>query len=187
MTTYIAFLRGINVGGKNMIKMTLLKQMFETIGLEQVQTYIQSGNVLFKSREEEEWLRNSIENEITKTFGFSISVVLRSLSELELLIENYPFSGEEVREAESVETESQYVSLYTHAPSQSSVEHMKRYINEDEKCSVAGRDAYFLLRNGIRTSKLANHLQKMDVPSTVRNWKTMNTLVELAREMNVSS
>ena len=58
----IALLRGINVGGKNIIKMADLKRAFETIGLGSVQTYIQSGNVLFKSNEEEEPLRKKIEH-----------------------------------------------------------------------------------------------------------------------------
>lgn len=61
MAIYIALLRGINVGGKNMIKMAELKQMFEGLGLSSVQTYIQSGNVLFRSQEEEESLRLKIE------------------------------------------------------------------------------------------------------------------------------
>ena len=61
MAIYIALLRGINVGGKNLIKMAELKQMFEGLGLSNVQTYIQSGNVLFRSQEEEESLRLKIE------------------------------------------------------------------------------------------------------------------------------
>jgi uncharacterized protein (DUF1697 family) len=64
MTVYIALLRGINVGGKNIIKMADLKRLFESAELSEVKTYIQSGNVLFKSDEEEESLRRKIEHEI---------------------------------------------------------------------------------------------------------------------------
>jgi uncharacterized protein (DUF1697 family) len=117
MTIYIALLRGINVGGKNKIKMADLKQVFETIGLCEVQTYIQSGNVLFKSNEREEELRKKIEQAIEKTFGFTVSVILRTAEELECIIGNCPFSEEEVLEAEaSSEVESLYVSLMANAP-----------------------------------------------------------------------
>lgn len=78
-TVYIALLRGINVGGKNMIKMADLKRTFEALGLGRVQTYIQSGNVLFDSDEEEKTLRDRIEREIEAVFGFSVSVILERL------------------------------------------------------------------------------------------------------------
>ncbi|HEX9024877.1 MAG TPA: DUF1697 domain-containing protein, partial [Clostridium sp.] len=78
MTVYIALLRGINVGGKNIIKMNDLKRVFESIGLIEVQTYIQSGNVLFKSSDEKEMLLNKIEREIKNVFGFSVTVILRT-------------------------------------------------------------------------------------------------------------
>lgn len=77
MTVYIALLRGINVGGKNIIKMNDLKKVFESIGLNEVQTYIQSGNVLFKSSEENELLLKKIEHEIEKVFGFSVTVIIK--------------------------------------------------------------------------------------------------------------
>ena len=112
MAAYIALLRGINVGGKNIIKMAELKQVFEAIGLCEVKTYIQSGNVLFRSNEEEEPLRKRIENEIELTFGFPVSVVLRTAAEMERISFNCPFSEEEISEAESSsEAESLYVAL----------------------------------------------------------------------------
>lgn len=65
-----------------------------------------------------------IEHEISNEFGFAVNVVLRTLPELESMIEKYPFTKDEVLEAELLETESQYVSLFTHAPSQRKVEHL---------------------------------------------------------------
>lgn len=79
VSIYIAFLRGINVGGKNLIKMADLKRVFEKIKLYEVKTYIQSGNVLFKSDDTEEELKNKIEHEIEAFFGFSVKVILRTL------------------------------------------------------------------------------------------------------------
>jgi uncharacterized protein (DUF1697 family) len=186
MTTYIALLRGINVGGKNIIKMADLKRVFESIGLGGVQTYIQSGNVLFKSDEVEEPLRKKIEHEIKTNFGFSVSVVLRTVAELEWIIGNLPFSEKEVAEAESSsEAESLYVSLLTHVPLQEKLEHLNAYRSESDKYQIVGREVFLLFHNSIRNSKLANNLQKLDVPATVRNWKTINKLVALAKAMEL--
>jgi uncharacterized protein (DUF1697 family) len=81
--------------------MAELKRVFESIGLCEVKIYIQSGNVLFKSNEKEEPLRNKIEQEIEKNFGFPVTVVLRTTEELQWINQNCPFSEEEVLQAES--------------------------------------------------------------------------------------
>lgn len=75
MVTYIALLRGINVGGKNKVKMEALRQMCEQLGLNHVQTYIQSGNVLFQSNEPETVICKQIEHGFEQTFGFSVIIV----------------------------------------------------------------------------------------------------------------
>jgi uncharacterized protein (DUF1697 family) len=91
MNLYIALLRGINVGGKNRIKMADLKHMFESLGLSRVETYIQSGNVLFESNKEEDILQREIEHEFATIFGFSVVVVLRTVTELGKIIRDCPF------------------------------------------------------------------------------------------------
>lgn len=182
MSVYIALLRGINVGGKNIIKMADLKRTFEAIGLSQVQTYIQSGNVLFVSDEEEEPLRKRIEHEIETVFGLAVTVVLRTAAELEDIIRNCPFSEEEISEAESSsEGERLYVSLMTQVPSQEGIERLDSYRSESDEYRIEGREVYLLFRHSIRNSKLANNLQKLDVPATVRNWKTISKLEALAK------
>lgn len=184
MAIYIALLRGINVGGKNIIKMADLKRAFEAIGLSQVQTYIQSGNILFKSDEEEESLRKHIEYEIETVFGFSVTVVLRTAMELEHITQHCPFSQQEVSEAESSsEVESLYVSLLIQAPSQEGIQRLNAYRSERDEYRIEGREIFFLFHHSIRNSKLANNLQKLGVPATVRNWKTINKLVVLAKAM----
>jgi Uncharacterized protein conserved in bacteria len=184
LTIYIALLRGINVGGKNIIKMAELKRVFEAVGLCEVQTYIQSGNVLFKSNEGEEPLREKIEREIETIFGFSVIVVLRTAEELERIIWNCPFSAEEVSEAESSsKAESLYVSLLTHAPSQEKIENLNAYRSESDEYRIIGREVFLLFRHSIRNSKLASNLKKLEVPTTVRNWKTINKLSALAKAM----
>ncbi|WP_238883806.1 DUF1697 domain-containing protein [Clostridium sp. YIM B02551] len=183
MTTFIALLRGINVGGKNIIKMAELKKVFESIGFLEVKTYIQSGNVLFKSNEN--IIKEKLEREIEKAFKISLTVVLRTSSELEDIINNCPFSDEQIKDAESQsDTECLYVALLLSSPLQENVEKLSSYKSENDEYSVIGKDVYLLFKNSIRNSKLANNLHKLDVPVTVRNWKTINKLVALSKEMN---
>lgn len=186
MTIYIALLRGINVGGKNIIKMAELKRVFEEIGLSSVKTYIQSGNVIFKSNEREEILRNKIEHEILRAFGFPVTVVLRTAQELEWIIQNCPFSEQEVSEAESLSVGgSLYVAFLLHAPSQEKIECLNVYKSEVDEFRIEGREVFVLVHNSIRNSKVASNLYKLDVPATVRNWKTINKLAELAKTIEI--
>ncbi|AFM43162.1 hypothetical protein Desaci_4311 [Desulfosporosinus acidiphilus SJ4] len=182
MTTYIALLRGINVGGKNVIKMVDLKKVFEAMGLSDVQTYIQSGNVLFKSNEQEESLRNRLEHQIEATFGFSVTVVLRTSAELQQLISDYPFSEEETAAAaEGSDFESQYVALLTHEPLKEKIVSLDTYANTNNQFQIIGRDVFLLLHQSIRNSQLANNLYKLGVPATMRNWKTISKIAALAK------
>jgi uncharacterized protein (DUF1697 family) len=183
MTIYIALLRGINVGGKNQIKMADLKRILESIGLIRVETYIQSGNVIFESNDNEVTLRKKIEDKVEAKFGFSAVVVLRTAAELERLIRDCPFSEAEVAEAESanLEGESRYVALLTEAPVQEKIEYLNPFQSESDQYRIKNRDIYLLFRHSIRNSKLANSLQKLDAPATVRNWKTINKLQALVK------
>lgn len=182
MTVYIAMLRGINVGGKHIIKMLDLKLVLEASGLCDVQTYIQSGNVLFKSDEEKEPIVNKIEHEIETAFGFKVPIVLRTAEELEKIIKNLPFSEKEILEAESnPKVESLYVCLLTHVPLQEKIQQLDTYKAESDEYRIVGREVFLLLHHGISKSKLANNLHKLDVPLTVRNWKTINKLDILAK------
>jgi uncharacterized protein (DUF1697 family) len=186
MTTYIALLRGINVGGKNIIKMVDLKRVFESIGFCEVKTYIQSGNVLFKSNGVEELLRKRIQQEIEAVFGFSVPVILRTFEELKSIISNCPFSKEEITQAESLsEVESLYVGILSHAPLKEKKELLNVYKNESDDYRIVGREIFLLFNNSIRNSKLANNLNKLDVEVTVRNWKTINKLAELSKTMEI--
>jgi|SRR5688572_7874172 len=90
MTRYVALLRGINVGGKNLIGMPALKACFEAQGFADVGTYIQSGNVIFTSNEKSSVLVARIESVLSKTFGYAASVVLRSQQQLRAVVEQAP-------------------------------------------------------------------------------------------------
>ena len=133
MPVYVALLRGINVGGKNIIKMKALKQVFKAMELCEVQTYIQSGNVLFTSNEEKQLLLKKIEDGIEVALGFPVNVVLRTAAELELIILNCPFSQREILEAEAwSEVESLYVCLLTQVPLQEKIKQLDIYKNDGD-------------------------------------------------------
>ncbi|MFT4221375.1 DUF1697 domain-containing protein [Dysgonomonas sp.] len=180
MTKYVALLRGINVGGNNMIKMPELKQAFISIGMQDVSTYIQSGNVLFSSDKGEEELKPRLENTIQKSFGLDIPVILRSIPQLEKIKAGMPFSEEEISEMEnSAEGEALYLFLFAQNPSLKDIERILVYKGGSDRFEIRGRDMYVLFDKTIRNSKLAGVLQRTEVSVTSRNIKTVNKLIEL--------
>jgi uncharacterized protein (DUF1697 family) len=184
LAIYVALLRGINVGGHNKIKMVDLRAAMEAIGLGRVQTYIQSGNILFESSEDEAQLRNRIEQQIEAVFGLSIKAVLRSYEELRQIAAGWPFSEEQMAEARAAtDKEVLYVSMLLEAPQPERVEKLRDYETGGDRFVLAGRDLYLLFDQSIRNSKLSAQVEKMGGPSTVRNSKTIGKLVELMDEM----
>jgi uncharacterized protein (DUF1697 family) len=184
MAIHAALLRGINVGGKNKIKMAELKAAFEALGLGRVQTYIQSGNVLFESDRTETELRERIERQIADTFGISLTAVLRTAEELETIVGRCPFPAEEVAAAEAAsQAECLYVAMLPEAPAPSGVAKLAGANNGVDVYRIVGRDVYLLFRDSVRNAKLAANLPKLGVPATVRNWNTMGKLAEMAAAM----
>nr|WP_036717090.1 DUF1697 domain-containing protein [Paenibacillus sp. JCM 10914] len=181
MTTYIALLRGINVGGHHKIKMADLRALFNSLGYDHVQSYIQSGNVLFQSWEKKESLHEQIEEAILNEFGFSVPVILRTAGEIEEIVSSCPFPEEWILEAANAsEHESLYVVMLSEPATDDRLALLQSYVNDYERIEVAGENAYLLFRDSVRHSKLAGQLHKLGEPQTMRNWKTMNKLLQLA-------
>ena len=180
MTTYVALLRAVNVGGHNKIKMAELKRLFEEMGFGQVQTYIQSGNVLFTATEEEQPLRQRVEGAIEATFSFPVTVVLRTAAELQQLLAACPFASDALGEGESL-----CVSLLADEPTQEGIERLLAYKAPFDEYRVLGREVFLLYRQRMSDSKLQNNFleQKLSVRSTARNWQTITALAAKAREM----
>jgi len=181
MKVYAAFLRGINVGGKNRLGMAELKTTLESAGLKNVETYIQSGNIVFKSDEEEETLKERIEKEIKTSFGLSVFAVVRTAEEMAGLVQSRPFSDDEIRKAEArnQEGESLYVCLFNSALDQNAIKRLEPLKNGDDY-GIEGRNAFLLLTRSIRKSKLAEAVQKLQPAATVRNWKTIGIVQKIA-------
>ncbi|GGG54384.1 DUF1697 domain-containing protein [Paenibacillus radicis (ex Gao et al. 2016)] len=184
MNIYVALLRGINVGGHNKIKMADLRESLKELGLSNVQTYIQSGNIIFASSESEASLRERIEQQIEKTFGLSIRVIIRSYDELKRIVENCPFTEQQIAEAvASCEGECLYVSMLLQQPDAERIDKLRAMDLQNDQFQIVDNNIYLLYGKSVRNSKLSVQVEKLGVPSTVRNWKTMNKLVTLCDEM----
>ncbi|MGG0705677.1 MULTISPECIES: DUF1697 domain-containing protein [Bacillus cereus group] len=178
MTIYIALLRGINVGGHKIMKMATLKQMFELIGLKQVKTYIQSGNIVFKSEEDINFLKERIQSEIKNVFGFDVPVMLRTHDEFINTIKRCPYEANSLLEGESI-----HVAFLANGLSEKEKDQLLMQKNETEDCYIDENVVYVFFKNSIRNSKLMNQFQRLHTPATVRNWRTVSKLKTIIEGM----
>lgn len=184
MTVYIGLLRGINVGGKNKIKMAELREALEKENFKKIKTYIQSGNVLFESDFTETKACKEMESAIKKHFGLSVPVILRTAEEWKEIRLNCPFHAEQISKAEATAVgESLYVAILSKPLTKEEEKKTMEVSSEKEECKMNGREIYLLFHESIRNSKLANRVSSFDAKVTVRNWKTVNKLSEMVKSM----
>ncbi|SEU29461.1 DUF1697 domain-containing protein [Paenibacillus sp. NFR01] len=178
MTTYIALLRGINVGGNRIIRMAELKTMCESLGLEKVRTYIQSGNIVFGSAAEAGELERLLHRSIEETFGFPVDVMVRSLEELEAVIAGNPFPLTTAEEFKRL-----YVTFLKEEPKKEGLEKVAQIADGADKMIMKGRTMYTLYEISVSKSKLFQMpLDKwLGTTLTARNWATTGKLAELGR------
>jgi uncharacterized protein (DUF1697 family) len=171
MTKYVAFLRAINVGGNTIIKMADLKQMFDSFGLKNVQTYIQSGNVIFESEENAEALEKRIEPELEKASGFRIKLFVRTMRELQSLVSKSPFTatGEEIA----------YVAFLDQKPAKKQSQALLSFTSAADDFKVKGREIYILRRDREKSVFSPNFIEKtLKLSTTTRNMTTLTKIVE---------
>jgi uncharacterized protein (DUF1697 family) len=175
---HLALLRGINVGGKNKLAMKDLIQLFTEAGCSDVQTYIQSGNVLFNApRTRVKGLADGITKSIQNLIGCRIPVVLRTAEELGEAIRNNPFANEGVPES------TLHVYFLRAVPDKRDVAALDANRSLPDTFKVCGREIYVQLPNGMARTKLTNAYFdfKLSTISTARNWNTVRKLDELMR------
>lgn len=180
MIKYIAFLRGINVGGHKKVKMEELKKTFEALGFENVKTLLASGNVLFAAPpESESAFAQKIEKKLEAVFGHEIGVLIRKIGALQKLAEANPFAGIEVTPQTRL-----YVTFLTDKSSSSlripyeTPDKNFRILsaNESEVCSV------LTLSSNSRTVDLMSILEKeFGRKITTRNWNTINKILKASK------
>ena len=183
MSVYAALLRGINVGGKHRVSMGQLKQTMEEAGYTNVQTYIQSGNVLFESGIPENRLAVALEELFEKRFGFPVSVILRTAKQLQEILDHVPYTAEEIEAAQAKSgVESLHILLLNTPSEEKAMEKAKALPDNGDRFCVHERDIYLLLENGVHRSKLAERLSKISEAATMRNINTMKTLAQMAND-----
>lgn len=178
MSKYIAILRGINVGSGRKVPMTNLKKVCESLGLQQVQTYIQSGNVVFELARPEAtlMLEMRLQQAFSETFGFDIPVIVRTDEEWAESITQNPFLKEE-----NLDIERLHLTCLKELPSAELLEKIKAFQYLPDRYEIIGRDVFIFCAAGYGTSKLVNSFfeSKLKVPATTRNWKTVLKLHEM--------
>ncbi len=175
--TYVALLRGINLGSRNKVSMADLRTLFLALGAEDVATYVQSGNVVFKSRARSPAeLTHAIEERIGRDLGVSVTVLVRTARELVSVLADNPFAdnGREVA--------SLHVTFLADRPDPVRVRDLEAKRFQPDEFRVVGREVYLHCPNGYGRSKLSNaYLEKvLGVVATTRNWKTVTKVAELA-------
>jgi uncharacterized protein (DUF1697 family) len=177
MTTYVSLFRGINVGGHQTIRMDELKDLHESLGLKDVVTYIQSGNVVFTSDDADPaHLPRHIEDGFAKKFGFHVKVMVRTSAELRDIIANNPFQNQPLKESKWV-----LVLFLATRPERTALEDLqKTYVGPEELCLI-GQELYIYYTNGIGRSKLTGTLieKKLKTSGTGRNWNTVLQLQKM--------
>lgn len=178
MKTYVALLRGINVGGRNKLKMNTLKAVLEMLGLIDVTTYIQSGNVVFKSKIIEiSSLEKQLENAIESNFGFKVPVLITTENKLSKILDASPFKNPADIAAKQV-----YYTLLKEKPNNTLKEVLVPDNYPNEQFLITDHCVYLNCLKGAGKAKLNNNIieKKLKVSATTRNHRTVLKLIEMA-------
>lgn len=172
MTKYVAFLRAINVGGHTIIKMTDLKQIFESCGLENVQTYIQSGNVIFELDEDDTpTLEDRIASQVEKATGFKTQLFVRTIREVQSLANKSPFTA---KAGETV-----HVGFLKEKPGKKQQEALLSFRSDADDFAVKGREVYNLRYDREKSIFSNSFIEKiLKMPGTTRNMTVIKKIAE---------
>jgi len=174
-------LRGVNLGGHNKIKMDALRALYESLKFEDPRTYVQSGNVIFRTKEKSSAaLAKKIRDAIEKKFGFRPEVILRTTDELRRAIAASPFPGN--RDLEPGKILVTFLAGDPGPESQAMLLSLKDY---PEELHLHGRELYIYFPDGAGKSKLPwSKVEKLfKTTGTARNWNSVTKMLEMAEEM----
>jgi uncharacterized protein (DUF1697 family) len=174
MTAHVALLRGINVGGHRKVPMAQLREVLGAAGFEDVATYVQSGNVVFKAPRA---TAKAIEHRLEEVFGLKLAVVLRTRAELASVASHNPFRKSEAN------PKFLHVVFLDRKPAARAVERIDPDRSPGDRFSLHGRELFLDYANGAGRTKLTlDYLERrLGVRGTARNWNTVLKLVELTR------
>jgi len=176
--TYICLLRGINVSGQKKIKMVDLKVSLEKLNFKEIATYIQSGNIVFKSEiDSTTELEKHIHDIILKDFGFDVPTLVKTSKEVRDAFEQNPFEKDATKDPKLF-----YVVFLKNKPASENIAHLKTYDYSPEVYVLKDKIIYFYAANGAGKAKMSNNFfeNKLKTQATTRNWRTTHKLVELS-------
>ncbi|MBU0622273.1 MAG: DUF1697 domain-containing protein [Gammaproteobacteria bacterium] len=174
MNTCIALFRGINVGGNNKLPMKELVAVLDGLGLKNIRTYIQSGNVVFDGKGEPAALAAKMGAAIKKSHGFEPKVLVLDAARLEKIIKANPFP-----EAETAGNTLHFIFL-TEIPPKPDLAGIEKIRAASERCELKGDMFYLHAPDGVGRSRLAANMERLlGVPMTGRNWNTVSKLREM--------
>ena len=178
MATYIALFRGINVGGRNRLPMRELVDVLGDLGLQSIQTYIQSGNVVFQSDvTDTSRLVGRIGLAVSESHGFAARVLVLALDELETAVESNPYP-EAVSEPKTL-----HLYFLASDPKNSNLKALENTKTGSERFALRGRVLYLHTPEGIGGSRLARTVEKaLGVAATARNWRSVAAILAMAKQ-----
>ena len=175
-STYVALLRGINLGSHNKVPMPALRALAEDLGYGNVTTYIQSGNMILTSSDTAANTASAIERAIAKEFGIDVAVFVRSRQQLQKVVDGNPF----VQQGKA--PSALHIVFLSAKPKADKVKALAAKDLGREEVAVEGTEAYLHLPDGYGRAKLGNSFieKQLGVAGTTRNWRTTAKLLELA-------
>jgi uncharacterized protein (DUF1697 family) len=181
MTVHVSLLRAVNVGGSGLIKMDALREAYESVGLADVRTLLQSGNVLFRSGlTDRQRLAKRIMQEIERRFDRHVEVIVRTLVEVATVVERGPVLSPRADKSKLL---VMFLSAVPDAAAQEALKQWHKSKELEELLELRGPEIYLYYPNGVGRSKLTSAVieSKLDTSGTARNWNTLIKLVEAGR------
>jgi uncharacterized protein (DUF1697 family) len=185
MQVLISMLRGVNLGPHNRIHMEALRAVYESLKFQTPRTYVQSGNVIFRSKEKNSpQLAKKIQVAIEKKCGCSPQVILRTTQEMQEAVRNSPFASRPQLEPGKILVT--FLSAEPPAEAHTTIASLKSY---PEELHLKGRELYIYFPNGAGKTKLPwSSVEKLlKVTGTARNWNSVTNLLKMAEEMEAAS
>ena len=181
MAAYIAMLRGVNVTGHNTIKMEVLRGLCQGLGFRNVETYVQSGNIVFQALlENPEAISKRIGETVLRSFGFDTPVIVRTSKEMRNVIGNNPFLKEK-----GIDSSKLHVTFLSETAQKGSEKKLETLATNPDRFYPASHEIYLYCPGGYGRTRLSNNAieKALSIEATTRNWKTTNTLFEMVSKL----
>lgn len=179
MKTYISLLRGINIGGHKKIKMDSLRENFSSLGYSNIKTYIQSGNILFSSKEEDKTkLEKEISSMIMDKYGFDVPVLVLNSDDLNEVITNNPFANSINHKKEFI-----HITFLSNEVKEINYKEIESKKESEDEYKIINKTVYLYLPKGYGNTKIHNNFfeKLLKTQATTRNWKTCLELLEMSK------